>query len=65
MLLHKVGAIIKDVARVISFGIGCTNEERVEHELFDDADAWTRSDMDGRKLARSSAPSVPAIITSI
>ena len=31
----KVGAIIKDVARVISFGIGRTNEERVEHELFD------------------------------
>ena len=42
----KVGAIIKDVARVISFGIGRTNEERVEHELFDDADAWTRSDME-------------------
>jgi hypothetical protein len=30
---------------VISFGIGRTNEERVEHELFDDADAWTNSDI--------------------
>jgi hypothetical protein len=29
----------RDAARTISFGVGCTNEERVEHELFDDADA--------------------------
>jgi tRNA-splicing ligase RtcB (3'-phosphate/5'-hydroxy nucleic acid ligase) len=42
----KVGAIIKDVARVISFGIGRSNEERVEHDLFDDADAWRESDME-------------------
>jgi tRNA-splicing ligase RtcB (3'-phosphate/5'-hydroxy nucleic acid ligase) len=41
----RVGAIIKDVARVISFGIGRVNEEKVEHALFDDAEAWTRSDM--------------------
>jgi tRNA-splicing ligase RtcB len=33
------------VARIISFGVGRTNEERVEHELFDDADAWRESDM--------------------
>ena len=32
--------IIRDVARTISFGIGRTNEERAEHALFDDADAW-------------------------
>ena len=31
--------------RVISFGVGRTNEERVEHELFDDGDAWRESDM--------------------
>jgi tRNA-splicing ligase RtcB len=31
------------VARAISFGVGRTNEERVEHELFDDADAWRTS----------------------
>lgn len=42
----KVGEIIRDVARVISFGIGRTNEERVEHPLFDDADAWRKSDME-------------------
>ena len=36
----QVGAIAKDVARTISFGVGRTNEERVEHDLFDDADAW-------------------------
>jgi tRNA-splicing ligase RtcB len=41
----KVGGIIKDVARIISFGIGRTNEERVEHDLFDDGDAWRESDM--------------------
>jgi tRNA-splicing ligase RtcB len=35
----KVGDIIKDVHRVISFGVGRSNDERVEHELFDDGDA--------------------------
>jgi tRNA-splicing ligase RtcB len=33
------------VARAISFDLGRTNDERVEHELFDDADAWRESDM--------------------
>jgi tRNA-splicing ligase RtcB len=42
----RVGEIIRDVARVISFGIGRKNEERVEHALFDDADAWRASDME-------------------
>ena len=40
----SVATIIKDVARTISFGIGRTNDERVEHALFDDADAWRISD---------------------
>ena len=59
----KVGAIIKDVARVISFGIGRTNEERVEHELFDDADAWTSS---GDKLTMpvTFAPGRLRLVTS-
>jgi tRNA-splicing ligase RtcB (3'-phosphate/5'-hydroxy nucleic acid ligase) len=39
-------AITKDIARTISFGIGRTNNERVEHALFDDADAWKASDME-------------------
>jgi tRNA-splicing ligase RtcB len=43
----QVGSIIRDVSKVISFGIGRTNEERVEHELFDDGDAWCESDMGG------------------
>ena len=42
----RVSEIIKDVHRVISFGVGRTNDERVEHELFDDNDAWRASDMD-------------------
>ncbi|MBR0754030.1 RtcB family protein [Bradyrhizobium jicamae] len=42
----KVGTIIRDVHQAISFGIGRTNEERVEHDLFDDADAWRESDME-------------------
>jgi tRNA-splicing ligase RtcB len=40
-----VGVIIKDVHKAVSFGIGRTNEERAEHELFDDDDAWRESDM--------------------
>jgi tRNA-splicing ligase RtcB len=43
----RIGAIIKDVARMISFGLGRTNDERVEHDLFDDGDAWHVSDMEG------------------
>lgn len=45
-IADRVGPIIKDVARAISFGVGRTNEERVEHELFDDPDAWRESDME-------------------
>jgi tRNA-splicing ligase RtcB (3'-phosphate/5'-hydroxy nucleic acid ligase) len=48
----RVGPIIKDIARTISFGIGRTNADRVEHELFDDADAWKAS---GREDYRSKA----------
>jgi len=49
----RVGPIIRDVARVVSFGIGRSNDERVEHALFDDADAWRESDMEAyrRKAA--------------
>lgn len=36
--------IIRDVQRAISFGVGRTNEERVEHALLDDADAWREAD---------------------
>ncbi len=40
----KVGPLTRDIAKNISFGIGRTNEERVEHPLFDDAEAWAKSD---------------------
>src|SRR6266702_2724055 len=46
----RVGAIIKDVSRTISFGVGRTNEEQVDHELFDDAEAWAASDMESYRL---------------
>src|SRR3954467_7522670 len=39
------GAIIKEVAKVISFGVGRKNAERAEHALFDDTEAWRASDM--------------------
>ena len=42
---ERAGAILDDVRRVISFGVGRSNAERAEHELFDDADAWRESDM--------------------
>lgn len=41
---ERVPEIIRDVARIISFGVGRTNDERVEHELLDDAEAWRASD---------------------
>jgi len=46
-IADRVGPIIKDISRAISFGVGRTNDERVEHDLFDDADAWQASGMDG------------------
>src|SRR5690242_9548486 len=41
----NVGTITRDLHKAISFGVGRSNEERVEHALFDDADAWRESDM--------------------
>ena len=50
----RVNEILGDISRVISFGIGRHNEERVEHELFDDEAAWDASAMrDYRQKARS------------
>jgi tRNA-splicing ligase RtcB (3'-phosphate/5'-hydroxy nucleic acid ligase) len=42
---NRIGTIIKDIHKVISFGVGRVNDERVEHELFDDQDAWREADM--------------------
>ena len=51
---------------MISFGVGRKNEERVEHALFDDTDAWRASDMEAyrQKASGSSAPSAPATTMS-
>jgi tRNA-splicing ligase RtcB (3'-phosphate/5'-hydroxy nucleic acid ligase) len=43
---NRIGTIIKDIHKVISFGVGRVNDERVEHELFEDQDAWRESDME-------------------
>ena len=49
----NIAAIMDDVWRVISFGVGRKNEERVDHELFDDQ-AWTLSGVSGLKeMARA------------
>jgi tRNA-splicing ligase RtcB len=39
----KLGLLAKDLAKAMSFGVGGTNEERVEHPLFDDGYAWAAS----------------------
>ena len=36
---RKIGKIMDDVFRIISFGMGMKNEEKVDHELYDDP-AW-------------------------
>ena len=45
----KVPEITRDIAKTISFGIGRKNEERVEHAIFDDADAWTSAGVEDMK----------------
>jgi tRNA-splicing ligase RtcB len=40
----RVPDILADIRRVVSFGVGRNNDEKVEHELFDDIDAWKKSD---------------------
>jgi len=48
----RVEMILHDIVRAISFGIGRNNAERVEHELFDDSEAWLKS---GREAYRKKA----------
>lgn len=42
----RVAQITKDIGRTISFGVGRTNDERAEHEMFDDGESWAASDME-------------------
>ncbi len=44
---ERAPTILADIRRVVSFGIGRVNDERVEHALLDDADAWRASGMEG------------------
>jgi tRNA-splicing ligase RtcB (3'-phosphate/5'-hydroxy nucleic acid ligase) len=39
-IAERIGPIVDDIARAISFGVGRKNAERVEHPLLDDAEAW-------------------------
>src|SRR6202162_1856468 len=36
----RIGTILADIGRHVSFGIGRINAQRVEHDLFDDDEAW-------------------------
>ncbi len=41
----NIGAILADIQRVVSFGVGRKNEERVEHALFDNDELWKAADV--------------------
>lgn len=45
----QVPDLTREIANTISFGVGRTNDERVEHPLFDDAEAWYKSDREDFK----------------
>lgn len=49
----SVQGILQDIARVVSFGVGRTNEEKVDHELFD-SPLWEEADVSELKgMARN------------
>lgn len=53
-IADDVATITQDIAKNISFGVGRSNDERVDHELFDDDEAWKASGMeDYRQKARA------------
>jgi tRNA-splicing ligase RtcB len=43
---ERVPEVLADIRRVISFGVGRANAERVEHALLDDREAWRASGME-------------------
>lgn len=50
----RAHTILADIRRQISFGVGLSNDERPDHALFDDSEAWAASGMeDYRQKARS------------
>lgn len=40
----STATILQDIAKVVSFGVGRTNDERVDHDLFD-SDLWLAADV--------------------
>jgi tRNA-splicing ligase RtcB len=50
----RVGAIARDIAGNVSFGLGRANAEKVEHPLFDDEERWNAAAVqDLKPMARS------------
>jgi tRNA-splicing ligase RtcB (3'-phosphate/5'-hydroxy nucleic acid ligase) len=43
----RIEQILQDIAANVSFGLGRTNKEKVEHEVFD-SPLWQKSDVVGR-----------------
>jgi tRNA-splicing ligase RtcB (3'-phosphate/5'-hydroxy nucleic acid ligase) len=46
----RVGTIAHDIAGNVSFGLGRTNAEKVEHPLFDDEEAWNAAAVQDLKV---------------
>lgn len=50
----RISEILTDISRVVSFGVGRKNDERVEHELFDADELWRTADVsDLKSMAQS------------
>jgi tRNA-splicing ligase RtcB len=57
---HKAGVLLDDIQKAVSFGVGRSNEERVEHDLFDN-DLWFAAEAHHLKeLARNQLGTVGA-----
>lgn len=53
-IADRVPDITREIAKAISFGVGRSNDERVDHHLFDDDEAWKAADReDFKQKARS------------
>lgn len=51
---HRIGTILDDISKVVSFGVGRKNETPIDHELFYNDDLWSEADVTELKdLARS------------
>ncbi|MBY3263847.1 RtcB family protein [Rhizobium laguerreae] len=47
-IASKIGTILQDIQRVVSFGVGRRNDERVDHDLFE-SDLWNAADVSDLK----------------